>query len=191
MSSVPARPVGSNTINPFLMTDDAAGIIAFLVEVFGAVDVPEARTLDTDGLVLHSELLIGDSLITVADRKPDWPFTPGFIQVYVDDVEATLERAERLGARIVTRPTDFFGDTFSRFSDPSGNLWWVYRHEPQEAGQWSAGPDAADGANWAADGAEGAADAEDWSNFTSPELEYIHESLVAAMSALQDPRQAR
>lgn len=188
MTSVPARPAGSNTINPFLMTDDAARIIAFLIDVFGAVDVAEARTLDTDGLILHSELRIGDSVITIADRKPDWPFTPGFVQVYVDDVEATLERAQRLGARIVTRPTDFFGDTFSRFSDPSGNLWWVYRHEPQAASEWSAESDAEGGADWEADGADGAAGAEDWSDFSSPELEYIHESLVAAMSALRDPR---
>lgn len=76
MSSTPARPAGSNTINPFLMTDDAARIIDFVIEVFRATDVPEARTVDTDGLILHSELRIGDSVITVADRKPDWPFTP-------------------------------------------------------------------------------------------------------------------
>lgn len=188
--STPALPAGSNTVNPFLMTDDAAGIIDFLIEVFGATDVPEARTIDTDGLILHSELRIGDSVITVADRKPDWPFTPGFIQVYVDDVEGTLARAVGLGARIVTRPTDFFGDTFSRFADPSGNLWWVYAHVPQEqawdavegdAAPWS-GP--ADGGE--VDGHETAED--DWSSFTSPELEYIHESLVEAMASLRDPR---
>lgn len=182
MTPIPARPDGSNTVNPFLMTDDAARIIDFLTRVFGAIDVPEARTLDTDGLILHSELRIGDSLITVADRKPDWPFTPGFLQVYVDDVEATLERAVALGARIVTRPTDFFGDTFSRFTDPSGNLWWVYRHEPQEAA-WDAAPPE--------DAGTTDADAEDWSSFTSPELEYIHESLVSAMTSLQDPRMER
>ncbi|MPS76133.1 MAG: glyoxalase, partial [Microbacterium sp.] len=85
-------PAGSNTVNPFLMTDDAARIIDFVIEVFDASDVPQARTLDTDGLILHSELRIGDSMITVADRKPDWPFTPGFLQVYVVDVEATLAR---------------------------------------------------------------------------------------------------
>jgi len=118
----------------------------------------------------------------VADRKPDWPFTPGFLQVYVDDVEATLERAVALGARIVTRPTDFFGDTFSRFTDPSRNLWWVYTHVPQEAVWDAAGtePDAE---------GEDAGD-EDWSSFTSPELEYIHDSLVEAMASLKDPRLA-
>ena len=190
MSSTPALPAGSNTVNPFLMTDDAARIIDFVIEVFGATDVPEARTVETDGLILHSELRIGDSAITVADRKPDWPFTPGFIQVYVDDVEGTLARAVGLGARIVTRPTDFFGDTFSRFADPSGNLWWVYAHVPQEQ---AGDADGGDTGSWSgsADGEradEHDAVAEDWSSFTSPELEYIHESLVEAMVSLRDPR---
>lgn len=190
MSSTPALPAGSNTVNPFLMTDDAARIIDFVIEVFGATDVPEARTVDTDGLILHSELRIGDSVITVADRKPDWSFTPGFIQVYVDDVEGTLERAVGLGARIVTRPTDFFGDTFSRFADPSGNLWWVYTHVPQDQ-TWDADGTEAD--SWSGSAEGGGTDdhdaaEEDWSSFTSPELEYIHESLVEAMVSLRDPR---
>lgn len=190
MDRTPSLPAGSNTVNPFVMTDDAARIIDFLVEVFGAIDVPEARTLDTDGLILHSELRIGDSTITIADRKPDWPFTPGFIQVYVDDVEGTLARAVGLGARIVTRPTDFFGDTFSRFADPSGNLWWVYTHVPQEQA-WDAGGGESEAASWDAGEGEGevqSGGAEDWSSFASPELEYIHESLVEAMTSLRDPR---
>ncbi|MFJ4223062.1 VOC family protein [Microbacterium sp. NPDC089695] len=180
MTHLPAIPAGSNTVNPFLMTDDAPRIIAFLVDVFGADDVPEARTLDTDGLILHSELRIGDSVITVADRKPDWPFTPGFTQVYVDDVEATLTRAVERGARIVTAPTDFFGDTLSRFADPAGNLWWVYRHVPAEG--------AADAGEWSATGDDESVEQEDWSAFTSPELECIHVSLMDAMRALRDPR---
>ncbi|GAA1938892.1 hypothetical protein GCM10009775_33780 [Microbacterium aoyamense] len=176
-TSVPAAPAGSNTVNPFIMTDDAAGLIAFVVGVFGAIDVPEARTLEADGLILHSELLIGDSMITIADRQTDWPYTPAFTRVYVDDVPATLERAVGLGARIVTEPTDFWGDVFSRFADPFGNLWWVYSHTPADdaAGEWGAEPDA---------------EQEDasWESFTSPELEYIHSTLIDAMRALKDPR---
>lgn len=190
MATVPARPAGSNTVNAFVMTDDAAALIDFMTRVFGAVDVPEARTLDSDGLILHSELLIGDSMITIADRKPDWPFTPAFNRVYVDDVEATLARAEELGARIVTNPTDFFGDVFSRFQDPQGNLWWVYRHNPAAGdasgwGETDAPTDDAQG--WGEPDA--AADAGgDWESFTSPELEYIHSTLVEAMATLKDPR---
>ncbi|MEV4805901.1 VOC family protein [Nonomuraea sp. NPDC049421] len=185
-----AVPAGSNTVNPFIVTDDAAGLIDFLIAVFGAVDVPEARTNDKDGLILHSELRVGDSLLTIADRKPDWPFTPALTRVYVDDVEATLDRAAARGARVVTRPTDFFGDTLARFQDPSGNLWWVYCHDPAAAeSTWSD----SDEASWTADATEdatedAAGDAGDWTGFTSPELEYIHETLVDTMRSLKDPR---
>ncbi|MGI5269243.1 VOC family protein [Nonomuraea sp. CA-218870] len=166
-----ATPAGSNTVNPFIITDSAAELIGFLIDVFGAADVPEARTADKDGLILHAELRLGDSLLSLADRKPDWPFTPALTRVYVDDVAATLARAEARGARIVTRPTDFFGDTLARFQDPSGNLWWVYRHELAAAQDWSS---------------EESSD--DWSSYSTPELEYIHETLMEAMSSLRDPR---
>jgi PhnB protein len=180
VNNIPAAPEGSNTVNPFIMADSAAALIEFIVEVFGATDVTEARTLDTDGLILHSELRLGDSTLTVADRKPDWPFTPAFTRVYVDDVEATLARAEQHGGTVVTKPTDFFGDTLSRFADPSGNLWWVYRHVPAPA--WN-GEAEADAADWSESGGD-----DDWSSFTSPELEYIHNTLMDAMGSLSDPR---
>lgn len=179
---VPAAPAGSNTVSPFIMTDDAAALIAFVVDVFRAVDVAEARTLDADGLVLHSEVLIGDSLITIADRKADWPYTPAFTRVYVDDVPSTLERAVAAGGRIVTEPTAFWGDVLSRFADPYGNLWWVYQHNPQATWEEASGSEAAEPA-W-----EGGDDDASWESYTTPELEYIHSTLVEAMKALHDPR---
>ena len=184
-SPVPAAPAGSNTVSPFIMTDNAAGLIAFVVDVFRAVDVADARTLDADGLVLHSELLIGDSLITIADRKADWPYTPAFTRVYVDDVHSTLERAAAAGARIVTEPTDFWGDVLSRFADPFGNLWWVYKHSSQAAWDDESGSEPAEQA-WGEND-----DDASWEAYTTPELEYIHSTLVKAMKELHDPRSQR
>jgi len=112
-----------------------------------------------------------------ADRKPGWLFTPSLLQVYVDDVEARLDVARQLGATVVTSPTEFFGDTFSRFRDPWTNLRWVYRHGGQA---------------WAADEGTGdasAADAEEWDQ-ASPDLTYIHDTLLTAMQELHDPRTA-
>jgi PhnB protein len=185
MTATPPVPAGSNTVNPFILVDGAAALIDFLVEVFGAEDVPQARTLDTDGLILHAELRVGDSLLTVADRKPHWPFTPALTRIYVDDVDAVLARAEKLGGRVLTRPTDFFGDTLARFQDPAANLWWVYKHDPNAVQDWSENAESDDAAGeWQADGAE------DWSSFTTPELEYIHSSLDEALTGLGDPRKA-
>ncbi|WP_378786013.1 VOC family protein [Nonomuraea fastidiosa] len=188
MTAMPDVPACANTVNPFIITDDAATVIDFIVDVFGAKDVPEARTLDTDGLILHSELRLGDSLLMVADRKPGWPFTPAFTRVYADDVEATLARAQARGARIVTRPTGFFGETLSRFQDPSGNLWWVYRHDPSAAATSSGWSDESGGeGSWSEEPGDGGG-AEDWSSFSTPELEYIHQTLIDTMSSLRDPK---
>jgi PhnB protein len=171
-TNIPAAPAGYATVNPFIITHDADGLIDFLKQVFEVTERPEARTLDDDGLLLHAELAIGNATIIFAERKPGWPFTPSLLQVYVDDVDTTLRVARQLGATVVTDPTDFFGDTFSRFRDPWSNLWWVYRHSGQ---------------TWTGDAAT--TGAEEWDQ-TSPGLTYIHDTLLAAMQQLQDPREA-
>jgi PhnB protein len=180
-TNIPAAPAGYATVNPFVITHDADGLIDLVKQVFRATERPEARTLDDDGLLLHAELAIGNATVMFAERKPGWPFTPSLLQVYVDDVDATLKIARQLGATVVTEPTDFFGDTFSRFRDPWGNLWWVYRH----GGQSRAGDE--EGADWTGDAAATGAEESDQS---SPGLTYIHDTLLAAMRQLQDPREA-
>jgi uncharacterized glyoxalase superfamily protein PhnB len=160
-------PEGYNTINPFIITKEASKILEFLKKVFGAKEVKEAFTMDTDGLLLHAELRIGDSTVMIADTKEDWPFTPSLLQIYVEDVADTLQRAEALGARIVTKPTAFYGDIFSRFVDPWNNLWWVYQHN--EEVDWEETPAEEEAATWVTE---------------SPELTYIHETLLETMKRL-------
>jgi PhnB protein len=177
-ANLPAAPEGYSTVNPFIITEGADGLIEFLQQVFGATERPEARTIDGDGLLLHAELVIGDTTVMFADRKPDWPFTPSLLQVYVDDLDGALDRARRLKATVVTQPTEFYGDLFSRVRDPWNNLWWVYQHRP------STGEDATD---WSAEVSD--ADGEAWDQ-TSPELQYIHDTLLTALPSLEDPRLA-
>ncbi|UFU07249.1 VOC family protein [Ruania halotolerans] len=190
--TAPPTPAGSATVDPFIMTDNAGDLARFLVDVFDATEVPDARTTDADGLVLHSELVIGNSTITIADRKPDWPYTPAFVRVYVEDPAATLERAAKHGARIVTEPTDFWGDVLSRFADPFGHLWWVYKHDPAASAWTEADPSATgeehDGAGWEGTTSADATDDQSWESFTTPALAYIHTTLMDAMSSLKDPR---
>lgn len=160
-------PEGYNTINPFIITTDALKFIGFLENVFEMEEVNEAHTMDTDGLLLHAELRVGNSTIMVADTKEGWPVTPSLLQIYVEDVEKTLQRAEELGAKIVTKPTEFYGDVFSRFLDPWGNLWWVYQHKGEMT--WEENTSSDDGATWETE---------------SNELNYIHETLLETMKYL-------
>ena len=160
-------PEGYNTINPFVITKDARRFMQFLEKVFEAREVEEAYTMDTDGLLLHGELRIGNSTIMVADTKEGWPFTPSLLQIYVEDVEKTLQRAQDLGASIVTRPTDFYGAIFSRFVDPWENLWWVYQHKAETT--WAENTQTDGDATWATE---------------SNELNYIHDTLLDTMKHL-------
>lgn len=173
--SIPAAPEGYATVNPFIITKDSEELTRFIVEVFGGTERPEVRTVDEDGLLLQGEVVVGTTTLMLAERKPGWPFTPSLLQIYVDDVDATLERALARGARLITRPTDFFGTQFARIQDPSANIWWVWQH-----GEFVWDQDGDDGA-WSGD-----APAEDWGAI-SPELAYIHDTLLEAMSTLRDP----
>lgn len=165
--TIPPAPDGYNTVNPFIITDKASEVITFVKEVFGGVEQSDALTYDSDSLILHSEVKIGNSIVAIADRKPDWPFTPSLLQVYVDDVEATLKKAESRGAVVVTKPTDFLGTLFSRVKDAQGNLWWIYQYTGED--------------DWG-EAREGAADEGSWE--PTKEAAYIHDTLLEAMRGL-------
>ena len=92
-----ATPPGFSTVNPFFITRDADGLIAFLREVFGGEEHLDARTVDIDGLLLHAELEVGGTTLMFGERKPNWPFLPQLTQIYVGDVESVLARAEERG----------------------------------------------------------------------------------------------
>ena len=88
-------------------------------------------------------------------------------QIYVSDVENVLAQATERGARVVTRPTDFFGTILSRMLDPWGNMWWVYQHGEAPEQDW--------------DAADGETEPTEW---TDPNLAYIHRTLVKVMPTL-------
>ncbi len=138
-------PGGGAGLNPFVVVEGAAAFIDFLVEVFGGVEVAEARSPMPDGLLIHGEVTMGDAHLLLVDRLDCWPAHPGLLQLWVDDVEATLEDAKARGARTVTPATPFFAEsTLGRMVDPWGNLWWLYSPTPGQADPtppWEGGDD--------------------------------------------------
>ncbi len=116
-------PDGYHTVTPWIIGQHTAGLIDFLVRVFGATEL--GRMPDGNGGIGHAEVRIGDSVVLMFDL-PDWPPTPGFLRLYVTDIEAVHDRAVAAGGTSVTRPTHvFWGDLVARVSDPYGNLYWL------------------------------------------------------------------
>jgi uncharacterized glyoxalase superfamily protein PhnB len=117
-----------NKVNPFvIIKGGATKFIDFVEKVFDAKENKHVRTPDRDGTLIHAEVQIGDSMILLADSKSDWPFTPAFLQIYVDNAQHILDKAKAEKAEIITELSDFYnGLKLARLKDPFGNIWWLY-----------------------------------------------------------------
>jgi PhnB protein len=119
--STPGVPGGYRTLSPYLVVEDADGLVAFATEVLGARE--RARTTGEAG-GLHVELSLGDSVLMVGQGGGS--VFPAMLHVYVEDADAVYERALAAGARSVAEPHDTgFGDHRAAFDDRFGNQWWV------------------------------------------------------------------
>ena len=118
------KPANYNTVSPYLIVDGASGTIAFLVSVFGAVEL--RRFPDAAGKLMHAEVRIDDTVVMVADGGDGWPPVPSHVHVYVSDVDATYKRALEAGAISVQEPVKKDDeDKRGGVKDAGGTTWWI------------------------------------------------------------------
>jgi PhnB protein len=121
---VRAVPDGYHTVTPFIIVKGAAQFLDFMANAFGAVEL--ARVPGENDTIAHAEAKIGDSIVMTFDSRPDWPDTPAFVRLYVEDCDVTYQQALKAGGVSVTVPTNMpWGDRGCRIGDPFGNLWWI------------------------------------------------------------------
>lgn len=135
MANVKPIPEGYPRVTPYLCIDGASAAIDFYSTVLGATE--RMRMPAPDGKIGHAEILIGDSVIMLADEFPEMDTrspkslggTAVTMSVYVDDVDAIFERAVTAGATPL-RPVEdqFYGDRMGQFEDPFGHRWSVATH---------------------------------------------------------------
>ena len=128
-------PDGYHAVTPYLIVEGAARALAFYKDVFGATE--HMRMAGPSGRVAHAEMRIGDSVVMLADEVPDMGYRgpKGYggsavsLMVYVDDVDATFQRALAAGA-IERRAVQnqFYGDRSGTLEDPFGHTWTVSTH---------------------------------------------------------------
>jgi PhnB protein len=121
-----AAPPGYGTVTPWVVSRETAKLIAFMALAFDAKEKDGSRQFNPDGSIAHVEVELGDSVIMLFDARPNWPDTPGFLRLYVEDADIAFQRALDAGAHSVTKPTElFWGDRVGRVVDPCGNIWWL------------------------------------------------------------------
>ncbi|MBU9549291.1 VOC family protein [Burkholderia multivorans] len=130
------RPADVPWLTPYLTVRNARASIDFFQAAFGFAlrDV-----LDEDGAIMHVEMVYRGQLnvmfapegafgSTARTPKSANAIAPQSFYLYVDDVDATWQRALDAGAKSLTAPQDqFWGDRFAQIEDLDGYRWALAR----------------------------------------------------------------
>jgi PhnB protein len=127
-----AIPEGYHSLTPYLVVDGAAQAIEFYRQAFGATE--RGAMPGPDGRIMHAEIQIGDSVLMLSDPSPqmitraptELGGTSAEVFLYVEDVDATVQKAAEAGAEVTSPVEDmFWGDRFGRIKDPFGQVWQI------------------------------------------------------------------
>jgi len=118
MSDLPTyKPAGWPTVIPRIIVRGAKNLVEFVKQVFGATGEyhPQAP----------AELRLGDSIIMISETGVR-DTVPACLYVYVENADATWQRAIDAGAHSIEAPLDTpYGDRRGMVQDPWGNTWQI------------------------------------------------------------------
>jgi PhnB protein len=133
--SIKPIPDGYQAITPYLIVDGANSAIEFYKTVFGATE--RMRIGAPGGKIGHAELLIGGSVLMLADEFPEMDTrspkriggTPVSLLLYVEVVDDVVRHAVDAGATLRRAvETKFYGDRSGAVIDPWGHIWNIATH---------------------------------------------------------------
>ena len=129
---VNAIPKGYEGATPYLIIKGAARALEFYQKAFGATEI--MRIAASGGTIGHAEIKIGAAIVMLADEFPDmnckspqsFGGTPVSMMIYVQDVDAFVNRAVAAGAKVISAVENkFYGDRSGGVRDKAGNQWWI------------------------------------------------------------------
>ncbi|HXW84525.1 MAG TPA: VOC family protein, partial [Candidatus Binataceae bacterium] len=122
-------PRGMHSVTPYLQVAGAAKLIDFMKRAFGAEELMRVKM--PDGTIGHAQMKVSGSIIELADANEQFKPMPTAIWLYVDDADATYQRAVAAGATSLHEPMDQdYGNREGSVRDPFGNHWYIATRLP-------------------------------------------------------------
>lgn len=118
---------GFHTVTPYLAVPEAAGLVDFVKNAFGAVETMRATT---PGGGIHAEVRIGDSMLMIGGGEAlrGKPRNTS-LHLYVNDADSVYKHAIQAGAKPMYEPMNQdYGDREAGLWDLSGNEWYIATH---------------------------------------------------------------
>jgi PhnB protein len=118
-------PQGHQTVIPYLILNDAAKFLEFVKIALGAEERSLHKREDDPGKIMHGEVRIGTATIMFADSTDKWSSQTAGLYVYVNDADASYQKALAAGATTVMELSDQSYGRTCGVKDPTGNTWWI------------------------------------------------------------------
>ncbi len=118
---------GFTTLTPYVVVQDAAGLIDFVKRTFGAEEI--FRGIGSAGGI-HCEVRVGDSMMMIGGGGPGLSWKgdsrPMPFHVYVENTDPVYRRALETGATSLYEPADMpYGERGAGVKDAFGNFWYI------------------------------------------------------------------
>lgn len=118
---------GFRTVTPYLVAQNAEGVIQFVKDVFGAEET--FRDVGSAG-GYHCELRVDDTMVMIGGGAPQLKWKGesvlGAFHVYVRDCDAAYQRALKAGGKSLQAPADQeYGERTASVADAEGNHWYI------------------------------------------------------------------
>lgn len=120
-------PAGYRMITPYLVAQDAIGVVDFVKKTFGAEEI--FRSAGPAG-GYHVEVRVEDSMLMIGGggQGLSWKGDSvlGAFHVYVRDCDAAYQRALQAGGKSLQEPADQeYGERSASVIDAAGNHWYI------------------------------------------------------------------
>lgn len=138
MSDVAPIPEGYHTLCCYMIVPNAVEAMAFYEKAFGAKTVMRMPGFAGEDSTMHAEMCFGNSMLMLSDENLQWNVkcaatiggSPVSMHVYLEDVDASYQRAIDAGCEIESPTTDmFWGDRMAKVKDPFGYSWGLATHK--------------------------------------------------------------
>lgn len=116
-------PQHHQRVMPYLMLANAVHFIEFALTVFDAQLL--SKQLHVNGSLMHSEIQLGESTIMLSEATEQWKPQYANLFVYVENADATFNKAIAQGAKEVMGLSDQDYGRTCGVLDPYGNTWWI------------------------------------------------------------------
>ena len=128
-------PEGSNSVNVYMVVDDADAAMKWYAEHLGAKETMRLPGPGGHG-VMHAEIDVAGTVVMLSDANPEWGTAPPgelsnfSLCVYVPDCDSVFDGCVAGGATPLQPLEDqFWGDRAGKVRDPFGHVWMIMTHK--------------------------------------------------------------